>query len=244
MLASDDGINLIYTAQRVSLVAIGVMSAFVINVLVYPPDHQKILFNKIKKASEKTIFLLRVLPNKTMSIPQMKDEDKEIDKMINRAKDYFEIIADERNSLFIRNRMDFLRNIIIYKHMIRVLRKKHTLIQQLEKNLHNIEMVSLGKSHMVKKLVSEINTYSENVLLMFEDRIVLDRDLQKETKHAMRVTINNLIEALQGSDFEKWSYVFPIANSIVELFYELDKLERLVRIKEMREINKREKKGS
>lgn len=244
MLASDDGINLIYTAQRVSLVAIGVMSAFVINVLIYPPDHQKILFNKIKKASEKTIFLLRVLPNKTMSIPQMKDEDKEIDKMINRAKDYYEIIADERNSLFIRNRMDFLRNIIIYKHMIRVLRKKHTLIQQLEKNLRNIEMVSLGKSHMVKKLVSEINTYSENVLLMFEDRIVLDRDLQKETKHAMRVTINNLIEALQGSDFEKWSYVFPIANSIIELFYELDKLERLVRIKEMREINKREKKGS
>ncbi len=53
---------------------------------------------------------------------------------------------------------------------------------------------------------------------MYEDRIVLDRDLQKETKQAMGVTINNLIDALQGTDYEKWHYVFPVANSIVELF--------------------------
>ncbi|WP_067727480.1 FUSC family protein [Oceanobacillus damuensis] len=235
MLASDGGINTIYIIERLSLVAIGVLSAFIVNVLVYPPDHQKILFGMIKKASEKTNFLLRVIPNKTMSVPLMKGEDREIEKLINKARDYFEIISDERTSLFIRNRNEFLRNIVIYKHMIRVLRKKHTLIQQLEKNLQNIEIISSGKSHLIKKLVSEMNTYSENVLLMYEDKIVLDSDLQKETKNAMRITINNLIEALQGSDFEKWTFVFPIANSIIELFYELDKLERFVRMKELRD---------
>ncbi|WP_010651243.1 FUSC family protein [Oceanobacillus massiliensis] len=238
MLASDEGVNFIYIYERLSLVAIGVLSAFVINVLIYPPDHQKILFAMIKKASEKTNFLLRVIPNKTMSVPQMKDEDREIEKLVNKTRDYFEIISDEKNSLFIRNRKDFLRNIIIYKHMIRVLRKKHTLIQHLEKNLKEIEVIASGKSHLIKKLVSEINTYSENVLLMYEDRIILDSDLQRETKHAMRITINNLIEALQGSDFEKWTYVFPTANSIVELFYELDKLERFVRMKEIRDNRK------
>lgn len=235
MLASyEDTINFIYVLERLSLVGIGVISAFIVNVVVYPPDHEKILFNMIKKASEKTNFLLRVIPNKTMSVPHMKDEDHEVEKMINKSRDYFEIISDERKSLFIRKRIDFLRNIIIYKHMIRVLRKKHTLIQQLEINLENIEVIESGKSHLIKNLVSEMNTYSENVLLMYEDRIILDIDLQKETKIAMRITINNLIETLQGSDYEKWEYVFPIANSIIELFYELDKLERFVRIREIR----------
>ncbi|WP_087971965.1 FUSC family protein [Oceanobacillus rekensis] len=235
MLASyEDTINIIYVLERLSLVGIGVISAFIVNVLVYPPDHQKILFSMIKKASEKTNFLLRVIPNKTMSVPHMKDEDREVEKLINKSRDYFEIISDERNSLFIRKRIDFLRNIVIYKHMIRVLRKKHTLIQQLEINLENIEVIESGKSHLIKNLVSEMNTYSENVLLMYEDRIILDSDLQKETKIAMRITINNLIETLQGSDYEKWEYVFPIANSIIELFYELDKLERFVRMKEIR----------
>ncbi|MBP2077269.1 FUSC family protein [Oceanobacillus polygoni] len=234
MLVSDGGINFIYIVERLSLVAIGVLSAFIVNVLVYPPDHQKILFSMIKNASEKTNFLLRVIPNQTMSVPQMKDEDKELEKMIQRTRDYYEIISDERNSLFIKKRPDFLRTIILYKHMIRVLRKKHTLIQQLENNFKNIENISSGKFHLIKKLVIEINAYSENVLLMYEDKIILDKDLQRETKVAMQVTINNIIDALQGSDFEKWTYVFPISNSIIELFYELDKLERLVRINEQR----------
>lgn len=239
MLASDEGVNTIYIVERLSLVAIGVLSAFIVNVLVYPPDHQKILFNMIKKASERTIFLLRVIPNNTMSVPEMRGEDIKIEKLINKSRDYYEILTDEKNSLFIRHRITFLRNIIIYKHMIRVLRKKHILIQHLEKDLQQIEVMSSGQSHLIKKLVSEMNTYSENVLLMYEDRIILDRDLQKETKNAMRVTINNLIEALQGSEFEKWTVVFPIANSLIELFNELDKLEKLVRIKKQRENNKK-----
>jgi len=47
----------------------------------------------------------------------------------------------------------------------------------------------------------------------------------------MRLTINNLIEELQGSDYEKWTYVFPVANSLIELYGELDKLETFVRKK-------------
>lgn len=231
MLVNNDGINIIYVIQRLSLVTIGVLSAFIINVVVFPPDHQKILFSMIKNASEKTNFLLRVIPNKTMSIPQMKEEDKEVEKFIEKAKDYYEIISDERNRLFIKNRIKFFRNIIIYKHMIRVLSKEQELIRQLEKNIKHIEEIPSNKSYLINKLVKEINMYSENILLLYENKIVLDTDLQKETKAAMQVTINNLIGELQGAELNKWNFVFPIANSIVELFVELDKLERFVRMK-------------
>ncbi|MUK90550.1 hypothetical protein GMD78_19520 [Ornithinibacillus sp. L9] len=237
MLGHGDGISFVYIVERLSLVAIGVLSAFIINVVVFPPNHEKNLFKMIKKASEKTNFLLRVIPNKTMSIPQMKAENEEIDKLIDQTKDYFEIISDERNRIFIKNRIGFFRNIIIYKHMIQVLIKKQTLINHLEKNLLEIENSKSNKSYLIKKLVNEINSYSENILLLYEDKIVLDRDLQKETRQAMQVTINNLIEELQGSEFSKWKYVFPIANSIIELISELNKLERFVRVKELKEKN-------
>lgn len=235
MLANENGISILYIVQRLSLVTIGVLSALITNVLVFPPDHQKNLFRIIKKASEKTNFLLRVIPNETMNVPQMKEEDRQIEKLINDARDYYEIISDERNSLIIKNKLSFLRNVIIYKHMIQVLIKKQTLIRELEKNIKEIEAIQSHKSYLIKKLVKEINNYSENIVLLYENKIVLDKDLQKETKAAMQVTINNLIEELQGSEFDKWTFVFPIANSIVELFFELDKLERLVRIKEAKE---------
>ncbi|WP_047986028.1 FUSC family protein [Ornithinibacillus californiensis] len=235
MLGGEDGVSYWYIIERLSLVAIGVLAAFIINALVMPPDHKKILFNLIKSASEQTNFLLRVISNKTMSVPQMRAEDKEAEKLINDAKNYYEIISDERNRLFIRKRLSFFRSIIIYKHMIQVLGKKHTLIRELEKNINEIELMPSNKSYLIKKLVQEINAYSENILLLYEEKIILDKDLQKETKAAMQVTINNLIEELQGAEFSKWAIVFPIANSIIELFFELNKLERFVRLKENRD---------
>lgn len=235
MLGNEDGLSVISVINRLSLVTIGVFSAFIINMIVFPPDHQKNLFTVIKKASEKMNFLLRVIPNKTMNIPQMKKEDREVDKLINEATDYYEIISDERSRLFIKNRRSFYRNIIIFKHMIRVLSKKQTLIRQLEKNIKELEAIPGNKSFLIKKLVKEINSYSENILLLYENKIILNMDLQKETKAAMQITVNNLIEELQGAELDKWNLVFPIANSIIELFFELDKLERFVRIKEFKE---------
>lgn len=232
MLASNDGINFMYAVSRVSLVIIGVVSAFIVNAFVFPPDHQKLLFKQIEKTANRTLFLLRVIPNKTMSVPTVKIEDREIEKEITKIKDYYDILVEERGRLFIRNKIHFLRTIIIYKHMIRVLEKQYTLIGQLEKNIEAIEEISGDKSYVIKNLINEITNYSENVFLLYEDKIILDSDLQRETKEAMRLTFNNLIEELQGSGFDKWAYVFPVSNSLIELFAELDKLEKFVRKKE------------
>ncbi|RLL42729.1 aromatic acid exporter family protein [Oceanobacillus piezotolerans] len=235
MLSSDAGLDLVYIYERLSLVAIGVLSAFLVNIAVFPPNHQKILYGMIKEAEEKINFLMRVLPSKAMSVPKIKEEDREIEKLITKSKDYYEIISDERTRLFIRNKLNFLRNIIIYKHMIRVIQKQYTLVIQLEKNIEAIEKISSDHPYLIKELVAEINSYSENVFLMYEDKIILDTDLQKEAKTAMRLTINNLIDELQGSDFTRWSYVFPVANGIIELFNELEKLEKLVRFKQLKD---------
>src|SRR5699024_331264 len=235
MLANEEGLNILYMIERVSLIGIGVLSAFLINMIVFPPNHQKLLYDIIKEAHEKSKFLLRVIPNKTMSVPHMREEDEEIGSLIREASDYYDIIFDERNRIFIKNRMLFYRNIVIFKHMIYVLRKMHTLIQQLEKNLGEIEEGSTNQYYLIRKLVNEITTYSENIFLMHEDKIVLDRDLQKEAKTTMRLTINHLIAELQGSEYDKWNYLFPAANSLIELFNEMEKLERFVRNKEIKQ---------
>jgi uncharacterized membrane protein YgaE (UPF0421/DUF939 family) len=231
MLQSEDSFNAFYAMSRVGLVVIGVGSSFIVNSVVFPPNHRKALYNLIKTAADQTLFLLRVIPNQTMNIPTRKVEDRELEKRIAEIKDYYDILVEERNRLFRRNRVGFFRSIVIYKYMIRVLEKQYTLITHLENTIDEIEKMSSQKNYIIKKLISEIANYSENVFLLYEDKIELDQNLQQETKNAMRVTINNLIAELQGSDYEKWTYVFPVANSLIELYGELEKLERLIRNK-------------
>src|SRR5690625_3158851 len=72
MLSGDESINMIYLIDRLSLILIGLLSAFVNNSLIFQPNHQKIFYNMIKDSLDKIIFLLRVIANKMMKMKEMK----------------------------------------------------------------------------------------------------------------------------------------------------------------------------
>src|SRR5690625_1350152 len=57
MLSGDESINLMYLVDRLSLIFIGVCSAFLVNALVFPPIHQKLLYGMIRTAFDKMSFL-------------------------------------------------------------------------------------------------------------------------------------------------------------------------------------------
>src|SRR5690625_5083513 len=61
MLSGDEEIHLTYLFDRLSLIFIGISSAFLINALILPPNHQKILYDFIRKSIDQTSFLLRVI---------------------------------------------------------------------------------------------------------------------------------------------------------------------------------------
>src|SRR5690625_7207274 len=92
-------INLIY---RIFFIFIGISSAFLINALVFPPNHQKLLYNLLTSAQEKTSFLLRVIPNKTMKVRELKNYKDELTKKIKEVDDYLDVIIDEKTGRLIQ----------------------------------------------------------------------------------------------------------------------------------------------
>src|SRR5699024_10205997 len=112
MLSSSDSINFMMLVNRLSLIFIGILSAFLVNMLVFPPNHQKILYGLLEKATEQTTFLLRYIPSKTMKIKEMHDKEDEIEETIKEIKDYIRVIEDEKGRMFIRNRITFMKDIV------------------------------------------------------------------------------------------------------------------------------------
>src|SRR5699024_2213861 len=82
MMSGEQTINIMYLLDRLSLIFIGICSAFLINAFIFPPNHQKILYDQIKSALDKTSFLLRVIPNKTMKVKELKTEEEQLNKEI------------------------------------------------------------------------------------------------------------------------------------------------------------------
>ncbi|MEC5423558.1 aromatic acid exporter family protein [Virgibacillus sp. C22-A2] len=232
MLSPDDGIHLMYLLERLSLILIGISSAFFINAFIFPPNHQKLLYDMIKKSLDKTSFLLRVIPNKTMKVRELKKREEELKNDINEINDYLGIINDEKSRMFIRNRYHFMRDIVIFKQMLKVVDLESDLIENLELKMDKIEEISPNQSFLVKKLVGKIVEYHENIILTYEDKILVQKEMQKESFTAMNLTINDLINELQQSEIEKWIEIFPVASSIVKLMVELEKLDKYIRKQE------------
>ena len=228
MMSGEETINLMYLTQRLSLIVIGISSAFIINTLIFPPNHQKLLYNMIKESLDKTSFLLRVIPNKTMKVKELKKKEKDLKENIKEISNYLGIINDEKSRMFIRNRFHFMRDIIIFKQMLRVVDLEYDLIQNLELKIDKIEEISPNQSFLVKKLVAKIVEYHENIILTYEDKVFVQKELQQESFTAMNLTINDLIGELQQSEIEKWIEIFPVASSIVQLMVELEKLDKYI----------------
>lgn len=232
MLSGDEQIHLMYLIERLSLIFIGISSAFLVNVFIFPPNHQKLLYNMIKKSLDKTSFLLRVIPNKTMKVRELRQREGELDKDLKEISDYLEIIDDEKSRMFIRNRYHFMRDIVVFRQMYKVVDLEADLIENLEEKIDKIEEISPNQSFLVKKLVTKIVEYHENIILTYEDKITVQKTLQKESFTAMNLTINDLINELQQSEIEKWIEIFPVASSIVKLMVELEKLDKYIRKQE------------
>ncbi|TQS74955.1 aromatic acid exporter family protein [Ornithinibacillus gellani] len=233
MMSGDQTIDLMYMVHRLSLILIGISSAFVINALILPPNHQKILYDMVKKASDKTNFLLRVIPNKTMKVKELKKIESDLSKNIKDINNYLGIIIDEKDRMFVRNRFHFMRDIVTFRQMLRVIEMEEDLIENLELKLEKIEEISKNQSFLVKKLVAKIVEYHENIMLTYEKKVIVQKELQRESQAAMNLTINDLINELQQSEMEKWIDIFPVASSIVKLMVELEQLDKYIRRQEM-----------
>src|SRR5690625_986228 len=229
MMSGDATIDLTYLFNRLSLIVIGISAAFVVNALVLPPNHQKNIFNLIKTSFNKTSFLLRVIPNQTMKVKEVKKREENLRKNIKEVNDYLEVIIDEKSRMFIRHRQAFMRDIVIFKQMIEVIELEYQLIQNLEAKLTKVADISENQSFLIKKLLAKIVEYRENVILTYEDKIEIETELQKDSFTAMNLTINDLINELKQSEIDRWIEIFPVASSIVTLMVELEKLEQYIK---------------
>lgn len=226
MLSGDESIHLTYLFDRLMLIFIGISSAFLINTFVFPPNHQKLLYQLLKKAFDQTNFLLRVIPNQTLKVKELKRRIQGLEKLIKEIENYLEVIIDEKGRMFIRDRYSFMRNIVVFRQMLIVIQSEYRLICNLESKLDKIESISENQSFLIKKLVHKMTEYHEHIILTYEDKISVHEEMQRESFTAMNLTINDLIQELRQSEIERWVEIFPVATSIVELMVELQTLDK------------------
>ncbi|MEM4992837.1 aromatic acid exporter family protein [Priestia sp. SB1] len=233
--------------NRFSLVAIGVISSFLINIFVLPPKHDQRFYDSIRKLNEKLSTLLRVAPEKEMSIATYKEEKNSLDKLYNKTRELFDLLNEEKRRMWVKDRHMFIKRIVIFRQAIKVVQKEIGLFEKIEKNLNNMDEISNKGIQEVKDTLNELLQYQESIFWVYEGKIVPKPTSAKGSKEKrerivgkLKCTVNELMKHYDPANEELWWRLFPIVNALIETENELEQLEILVVNYKLR---RKEKKG-
>lgn len=248
ILSSDlHGSTLTTAFNRFSLVGLGVLSSFLINILIMPPKHDERFFDSLRSLNGKLTTLLRIVPQKEISITTYKKEKESLDKNLNKVKELFEILNEEKKRIWVADRHLFVRKIVLFRQMLKVVRKEIVLVEKLEKYLNTMQQISNKETEEVKDTLNELLHYQESIFLIYENKITTksvenNEDKRKKIAAKLKCTINELMKHYDPANEELWWRLFPIVNALIETENELEKLESLVINFKVREKKKKRKK--
>lgn len=222
-------------ANRFSMVGIGVLSSFLINILVLPPKHDLRFYDSMRNLSDKMSILLRVVPDNDLSISTFKQEKKALEKLLSKTKEMFELLNGEKKRIRVSNRYLFVKKIVVFRQMLKVIQKEIVLFDKFNKHFSRMNHLSHKQTEEVKATINELLQYQESIFLIYEDKMsqqFKDNNRteikRKRIEVRLKNTVNELMKHYNPVNEELWWRLFPIVNSLIETENELEKLEILV----------------
>lgn len=219
--------------NRLSIVGLGVLSSFLINIFILPPKHDDRYYELIRALNNKLITLMRIVPQKEISLKVYKQEKAEIDRLFDKSRGLYEILEEEKNKIWRKKYKLHTRKLIVFRQMLRVAKKEIVLVEKIEKHLNTMRQISLKQSEDVKNTLNELLQYQESILLMYEDKVLPKSNKQsiekrKKIVEKLKCTVNLLMKHYDPANEALWWRLFPIINALIETENELEKLESLV----------------
>lgn len=178
--------------NRFSLIGVGILSAIFINALILPPNHSVRLYGKVKDINNKLNTYLRAIPRKELTVKISRSERRSLEKELKTAVDLFEILNEEKKRIWIKDRRNFIRNIVVTRQMLKVIKKEINLFEKIEKQYNTLTDVTDKETERVLELISELLFYKETIYLAYEEKIAA-RQLNSEIKRERIIEKSNRV---------------------------------------------------
>ncbi|MHA0858309.1 FUSC family protein [Paenibacillus sp. CMAA1364] len=215
-----------FALNRFSLSIIGIISAFLINILVLPPKPRQQLKSQIHGIFEHMSLLLRTSISDEMREHIFRDEKNNLDREITSLSEKYSLFEEEIKKMK-KKSLSETRHIVVYRQMLNTLRKGQELLEAIGEHyfqsdrlagtdqefMHEIDMLIKFHEHILLKLDHKLKPNTSEALFMEEsgDDFIkknIKHDIEQEGSRSFRLTI--------------------VAASMYDYGHQLNRLNRLV----------------
>ncbi|CAJ1315682.1 aromatic acid exporter family protein [Paenibacillus sp. PK4536] len=214
-----------FALNRFSLSIIGIVSAFLINILVAPPKPLEQFKGQIENTFAKLSLLLRTAVSDEIKESVFREEKKALENSIQSLSDKYNLMEEELKKL---KRASFSRHrhIVVNKQMLTALRKGVDVLTAIEQHYFQAERTPQLDDYFDNHL-EQLIKFHEHILLKLDNKIKNDGHEAEEVEQANDQFLDTMIDRYQ-ENFSGVLRLSIVAAVMYDYGYQLERLNRLV----------------
>ncbi|WP_138496315.1 FUSC family protein [Paenibacillus pinistramenti] len=213
-----------FAVTRFVMSLIGIISAFLINILIFPPKPKVQFVEQVRRTFERLSLLMRTAVSDEMKETIFKEEQRALENDISSISDKYKLMEEDQKKLK-TPKFGVSRQLVVYKQMLNTLRKGYEVIEAIEEHYFQAgrtEEIDRTFDQQIEKLIK----FHEQIMLKFDHKLkpgsIDSEALQQDNDEFLRGILH------QYKEGEKSSLRLSIVSSaIYDYGHQLDRLNRL-----------------
>ncbi|MBU8908856.1 FUSC family protein [Desertibacillus haloalkaliphilus] len=220
-----------FASLRFLLILIGVLAAFIVNLVFIPPRYETKLYYKNINLTEEIIRWIN-LATRHDADPQAlkKDITKLNDNMI-KLENLYLFYKEERN-YFLKTKYGKARKVVLFRQMLLTSKKALFVLKNLERRTHVLQQMPESLQRLIQTQLDELTIYHDRILLRYVGKV--NSETTTETIDEVNSGSKDLTELFMDYynhpdiNREDWLHVFPVISQILEYHEQLEHFDHLV----------------
>ncbi|MDN4608396.1 FUSC family protein [Sporosarcina highlanderae] len=221
-----------FATLRLVTIVIGVLSAFIVNLLFMPPKYETKLFQAIHQSQDEIIRWIRLAGRQASEhIATKKSLDKLKERLTN-VNQLYTLFKEER-SYFKRNTMAKARKLVIYRQMIAASKSSYEVLARLHKFENELLNLPEHFRMMIQERLDSLLTYHEQIHLKFVGKLKsgkLTESLNEEyiqRQEVMDIFAKEIAITKEEEEFSAY-HLLHVLSALLNYEEQLEHLDRLI----------------
>ncbi|GGH87532.1 uncharacterized membrane protein YgaE (UPF0421/DUF939 family) [Pullulanibacillus pueri] len=218
---------IMFAAHRLLLVLIGVVAAFIVNLIFLPPNYENKLYHLIVGQTTKLFTWVRMVTQHAPERATLKNELKHFQDQKFKIGQFFLWYQDERKYIR-RHRYAKHRKTVLFRQMIQTTNKLNDLLRTLNENEHLYQQLPDHLKNGLHDRMEYMMVTHERLLMRYNGKA---RDMEQTPRKAFQLkakVTDAFIKFYKEQGNDDWLLLFPLISAIIAYGQQIEHLDRLI----------------
>jgi uncharacterized membrane protein YgaE (UPF0421/DUF939 family) len=230
IMENQDGEFLQFALIRFSTIMLGILSAFIVNLVFLPPKYETKLYHKISAIAEDVFKWIRISTRHASEHSLLKNDINRLKEQVIKLEQLYLMFKEERE-YFKKDSYAKSRKLVVYRQMISTLKRSLDVLRRLNRFENEFHLMPTDFQSQIQEQLDCLVFQHEQLLLKFIGKIKSSVDYHENTTVSKKELLDMFLKqqkCLNGEQEACLYHMMPLVAAIIEYEEEIEHLNKLV----------------